>query len=145
MQNVSMWNVCIKILHTTWICNKNGKTNVYIYIYKKRLDRTLDSSSSDENLVLIMFSTRKERRFWVDSLLQSRDRKGDLHLLTEGLKLYCMYFRMPVGQLEALLQLLVANLRRPTPCSLSEGGELLLLWETKPSLLVCALSCSAKY
>lgn len=98
-------------------------------MYKKRFDRTLDSSSSDGDLVLVVFSTRKERRFWVHFLLQSRDRKGDLHLLIEELKLYCMYFRMPVGQLEALLRLLVADLRRPTPWSLFEGGELLLLWE----------------
>lgn len=61
----------------------------------------MHSASSDEDLVLIVLSKKRKRRFWVYLLLQSRDRKEEFHLLIAELKLYhsrfLVYFRLSGG------------------------------------------------
>lgn len=58
--------------------------------------------STKEDLVLIVLSKRKKRRFWIHHFLQIRDREGELHLSVEELKWYHgqfrMHFRMSVRQ-----------------------------------------------
>lgn len=79
----------IKTLRTG--CDKNFRQKTQENKPKIKFDRTL-------------------WRFWLHPVLDSRDR--ELHLLTEDLKLdhdrFWMYFRMSVGQSEALLQMLAA-------------------------------------
>lgn len=52
----------------------------------------MDSSSSYEDLVVVMHPKKKKRRFWAHPLLQSGDREGQFHLLIKELKLYQGWF-----------------------------------------------------
>lgn len=112
---MKMQNVEIKTLLTisdTNLRQKHGKVSS-----RKSLDRTLtittrlektESSSSDEDLFLIIFSKKKSRRFGIQPLLQSQNREGEWKLY---LAWFWTYFWVSVGQLEPLLKMLASHLR----------------------------------
>lgn len=62
----------------------------------------MDSSSSDEKLVVVVISGKNKRRIRVHPLLQSRDREAESDLLTEELELshsqFQTCFKMLRGQ-----------------------------------------------
>ncbi len=98
---------------------------VYFSLYCENLQ--YETKWSRETLTMILwfclFFLKKERKYWIHSLLNTRQDEGEFHLLIKELWNYPdrsqVYFRMSVVQFDTLLAILKPHLKKWLPISVN--------------------------